>query len=794
MTPLAICTTIFRPQGVLLTLAALLAFSSLTRTQPSDRVSRVVANPVQQKEPLTIQADLINPAVVERVALAYRQFGQRDYKKLEMAVTGNTASATIPGSEVVPPFIEYYVLVFSEGSADSATYPPINPEIQPLKAEVREATISNDLIAVISPEENERLKSDDVLISFIVRMDSLVDATATHIKVDGNDVSKHLVENGSLFTLRPENAGLTLSGGSHSIQVEIYARDGKELGNYTWTFSVLGGVQAFAGTSAGWLYSSSVQLETRNESIGSETTPYNRATVAGSGTYGEYRVNGKIHITNEEKDSRQPQHRFFLGAESPWLKLGVGDAYPVFPDLIMTGRRVRGFTGNLTLGVFGLDVASGQLLRQIEGDTIKTFGGGTYSRNLLVIHPRFGKKENSYLGFTLLKSKDDISSIRYGVKPQENLVLGTDFALSFLHRTVEITGQAAASATNKDITNGTFSDADIDSVFKEYSESNRNNIRKARDILSRFITVNEHLIPLAAKNLPTLSYQGAVALNISDNAFTFTYLRHGNSFESFGQSVIRPDVVGYSVSDRVRLVQNTLFLSGGFERLQDNTAETKATTTTSTTANADISYSSHTDFPSMSVGYIHAANMNDYPIDSLSQKYSRVKTDDQTNRVFVQLSRPFEYYGRHHATFSVSTSSRDDRTPRNFDMRSTSVSLGAISAYTIPLQTFVNLSVISNSYIAVDSVRQDTVFRRDVATAYTMLSLHGEYHLAEDRVRITGTLSPMFGDVDLRRTLVGGGLQYFFTKKVSALTELNLYLNGNRDNDIIWSLILRVDV
>ncbi len=762
-----------------------------------------------------MQAVLNNAAVIERAELAYRQFGQRDYKKLEMMIAGNSAAATVPGSEIVPPFIEYYVLAYSHDSTDYASYPLFNPESQPLRVEVLDANTMNDFIAVISPEENEQLQGDDVIISFIVGPDTIADPASTHVSVDEKDVSSVLVRSGNLIILRPENANLQLSGGSHTIAVQVYGKDGKELGRSAWSFGVLGGMHSLTGTTGGWLYSSSLQLETRSENIGDASTPYNRATLAAGGMTGDYHVNGRVYITNEEKEGRQPQHRFFLGAESPWLKLGVGDAYPTFPDLIMTGKRVRGFTGNLSLGGFGLDVATGQILRHVEGDTLKTFArdslnaeqsadpsgsyasydasttpqlwakirGGTFTRDLYAIRSRFGKKESSHLGFTFLKSKDDVSSIRYGVKPQENLVLGSDFVLTFGHRTVEVTGQAAASATNKDIARGTFTDAEIDSTFQTYSESSRNNIRRVRDILSHFITVNENLIPLAAKNLPTLAYEGSFALTAFDNAFKFTYLRHGNSFESFGESFVRPDVAGYNILDRLRLVQNILFLSGGFERLKDNTAETKLATTTSTTANLGISYFPRIGFPNVTIGYAHALNANDYPIDSL-------RTDDRTNRVLVQLSRPFTHLGRHQATLSVSTSMRDDRTPRNFDVHSTNVSLAAASVFDIPLQTSISVSVNWNSFFTVDPAAHALEVSRD----YTVVYLHGEYRLADDRVRISGTLSPILGNADLRRTLIGGGAQYFFSKKVSGLTDLNLYLNGSRDNDIIWSLILRVDV
>ena len=52
-------------------------------------------------------------------------------------------------------------------------------------------------------------------------------------------------------------------------------------------------------------------------------------------------------------------------------KLQLGDAYPLFPSLFMSGKRVRGITGAVTLGYFNIDVSYGKTERKIEG----TLGG-----------------------------------------------------------------------------------------------------------------------------------------------------------------------------------------------------------------------------------------------------------------------------------------------------------------------------------------------------------------------------------------------------------------------------------
>lgn len=807
--------TIIR-RGLLVALAALFVFAS-SEAQISDKVSKVTAAPVQEGQPLSVEVDLINPSLVAKVEIAYRHFGEQTYKRMELPVVGNTAGGSIASGEVLPPFIEYYIILTLTAGGQTETYPLENADVHPLRTDVQERVQPAGYITVVSPEDREVLRPEDLLISFTVRADTLVDSSATRILVDGNDVSSFAVTAGMLVVLRPENTALSLYPGSHLIRAEVYSRDHALLESTQWGFTVSGAAEQTAvRREGGWMTGGSLQLETRNEKIDTlPGVPYNRATLTANAANGIFRSQGKIYVTNEEQSDRQPQDRFSLTAEIPWLKLGVGDMFPTYPDLIMDGRRVRGFFGDLMLGSFDLSVTSGQSVRQVEGDTIMTFPAdslaiemqrdstatyrlydanavpprwakirtGTFNRSMLIVRPRFGTEDNHW-GVTVLKSTDDVNSIRFGAKPEENLVIGSDFLASIAHHTVDLTGQAAISATNRDISRGTFSDAAIDSLYTDsagYSDSYRSNIRRVRDILSRLITVNENLVPLGANHMPTLAYEGGVAINVFDNALRGTYLRHGDSYESFGESFVRPDVQGYNISDNLRLLRNTLLLSGGYEEMKDNTAETKIATTTSTTGNVGVTYISRSDVPTVTVAYLLARNRSDYPVDSLA-------TNDQTNRIVVQLSKPFEYSGHHQAALSVSTSHRDDASVHHLNTDNTTVSLALTSTFAVPLQTVVNLLVSDNTLPSADSTGRTVFTKRD----YTTLYFNGQYRMAEDKLILTGTISPTFGDIG--RTLLDGGVRYFFTKLISAQTQVSLYLNSGRANDLIGSLILRMDM
>src|SRR5205809_545521 len=85
--------------------------------QVSDKISRVTVGRYQQGQPLSIQAELADVAAIDHIEMAYRPFGQTEYKQVEMALTGNVASASIPPGQLAAPFLEYYLSLYGRGSA-----------------------------------------------------------------------------------------------------------------------------------------------------------------------------------------------------------------------------------------------------------------------------------------------------------------------------------------------------------------------------------------------------------------------------------------------------------------------------------------------------------------------------------------------------------------------------------------------------------------------------------------------------------------------------------------------------
>ena len=758
---------------------------------------------------------------IEKVYLVYRPFGSSDYERLEMNIVGNTATTSIPTQNVLPPFLEYYI-VLQNRSGDLESYPlsenrnPFEtPPEKTIQIPVHADAESDTQIAFLSPEPGARVTPDELLISIsLLRADTIVVKRATQVLLDGADISGSAVISSDLVVVSPENAGITVRPGTHRLTVRLFNRTGTLHSSASIAFTVLGtDATPPDQREEGWRYNTSLQFESRNENIGSLDTWYNRGAMTFTGRVDDWRFNANAFITSDEKSDRQQQDRYFASAELPWVRVGYGDAYPSFPTLILSGKRVRGLTSALKLGWFNVDLTLGKTTRAVEGTLVGTFAAdsfaveyrkdslagqippygkldaqtwgkfryGTFARDLFAIRPSFGSGEGWQWGFTWLKSKDDVGSIQYGSRPQENLVIGTDFIVRLDENRIEASGQGAFSVFNSDISSGTFTDADIDSIF--HDESKRKEARDVRDVLKRFITVNENLRPLSFNSFPTTAYEASLALNYFDNVLKFTYLFRGSDYNSFGQTFLRKDIKGINITERMRLAENRVLASASAEFLKDNTAHAKIATTSFTNLNFALSYYPDADFPNITAGFARYAS-NNYLAPAGTDSMSAI--DDATNRFFIQSSYEFDLSAHHTATLSLSTSKRNDRSVRKYDVDNVTLALGLNTKYSIPLQTSIDISINTNTLPRIAT--QDSSGRFN----YSTLTFNARYSIVQDVLSVTAATSPTFGD--FKRTVWDAGLSWTALRMMLLEFQFGLYNNQGGTNDTIWSLRCRYDV
>jgi hypothetical protein len=809
-------------------------FLSTVRAQVSQYVIEVKAPTTVEKTPLSLSVELTQNTQIRRVILRYREFGKTEFKQTDMLLTGRTASAIIPAKAVLPPYIEYYI---SMQLADNkqATFPSENPETNPLKIQVKEVDAKDLEVRFLSPEPGETLEAEDLAIAVSLMFTSdAVDKKRTRIFLDGADVTDEALLSDDVLLYSPKNFNKPLNYGAHSIKIEL--KD--TLGNAYYTKQEnfnLSTATVIEEQKSSLLYNGNAQAEFRNEKIDVTKTTYVRGDVHLGGSYKELLFSGDVHVTNEEKSYLQPQNRYLATLQAAdYAKVQIGDAYPQFPSLFISGKRVRGITGAVTLGFFNLDVSYGKTDRAVEGtlgglvsfpDTIAAssrlketifegYGGGdtvlyrmfttgTFGRDFFAIRPSFGNGENIQFGLTYLKAKDDYGSIKYGTFPKENVVVGTDLLLAFDNQNVRWMSQAAVSLENNDISSGSYSDDDIRAFKGVYdttktaeqraeAEKDANDIIKIAKIARSFITVNSELSPLnPIKGMPSLAFESELSLNYFNNYVRAMLFRRGITYKSYGNDFVQNDIAGINVSDRVRLLSNKIMAGVSYESKWNNTQnDANMPTTTYNTLNTSVTAYPGINLPSFTVGYGFYTRKNPIAMDINSTFLdSLTVADDKTNRYFLSTNYDFQMAVRNNLTASISIANKKDNTFYKRDQDNINFSTLIVSSFSIPLQTTIGFIVSHTAaYSGLDSTGMSVNSKQTFD--YQTISLGARYRMMNERLNLLATVAPSFGD--FKRLLLQAGAEYQVMENHYIVSQFDYINNSNRSADVIISLLYRL--
>jgi hypothetical protein len=751
-----------------------------------------------EKTMLPLSVEIQQSSELSRVVLFFRPFGQNEFRSQEMQIMRDSAVTEIPAEDVIAPFIEYYIVATTQtGSAESLPFE--NPQVNPARIAVdpKSADAAAEMI-ILSPEEGEQVREGETYISLsFVYADTTVDKSKTKIMLNGVDLSGSMVIYDDLLIIPPDAIPASAFSGNASLSIQTFDAEGKELSSTRRAFTVLTAEQAEVIESA-FQGNGNAQAETRSESIKGVSKTYNRLDARGYGTYAKFlRANTQLTLTSEEKSENQPQNRYYLGLDARYAKLGIGDAYPKFPYTIMDGRRVRGFTFDLLLGGFNLNVANGELLRRTEFNGLPT----TFKRDMLIVRPSFGKGEKFQWGLTYMTAADKFASEQItSIKPQENVIFGTDLLVAFDDRRIEWTSQAAISLTNVDVSTGEFTKDSIDAAVKRgtFTSSEGNDLKRYLPLVRLFVTPNENLINPAGGT--SLVYETGISFYYFGNFLKASYLFHGKDYTSASATSLRKDIKGFNIIDRLRLLDNRLFLTGSYERLSNNTASSEITTTDYTTINTAVSYYPSRDYPNITVGYgvntnINPLNSDTSGLSSVDKQIALRALDDRTNRYFLQTSYDFSYWGRHNASLNIDISNKRDRTIKKQDISTFNMILLGSTVHDPKLESTVGLSFSTLEYPQVDTLGN----RSQATLSYQTLSLSGRYKIYQEVLRLNATFAPTFGD--LARTLFETSLQYSITQHQTAVLQVQFIANSSSAltaatasrNDSYISLLYRID-
>jgi hypothetical protein len=801
-----------------LTFALLVAIKTLQASPPQGGVSGSVeliehfplTSGINGK-PIMVEARVTAPGRgVVYLRLYYKSNRDQAFRFIDMRPAAQGYIGQIPANAVRVPLVQYFlVALLSDRSV--INYPTRNPYGQPLEILIRENTessiesapapapkspeksstpesktpaeVSPQLldkiekmerpiadaaftppalapILILSPEPFSAAAPNEVIIAASFMTATAVDSSSIKILLDGREVTSAAEVSPAMVSYTPPQ----IDAGEHTVTVSALDSSGDAVGPITWRFKVSGSASGVADEPVQNRVSGIAYAEMRREKFNGFNLNNNNVGADWSGNTGALHYSASAYFTSLEADTLQPRHRFVIAAGFPWLNVTLGDATPYFDDLILWGRRVRGFQAGLHTGIVNLDLVTGETVRGI-GATPSRFG--TFKQNLLGLRPSFGSRNRFLLGFTLLRVRDDTLSLKQNtaaangrVTPKDNLVLGSDLTIAFGRHRFEIKVSAAGSLLTNDISYGP---ASKDSVKENLGAD----LPFDPAAYKKWFILNESTSPLDPRGKTSLAYQVTLNFNYFNQFLTAGYKRIGSEYVSLGHSFLRNDIRGFFINDRWRMMRNRVYLTLGVESYDDhfNTVDQRPSTKLITwQCGAAIFW--NPDLPSLNFNFRNN-NRNNNLTPAAAGNFT--PEDNATRDLSFSLNYDFNALNLDHALMlNLTSSDRVDNVKRavSGDVASNLKSLSLRTRFEIPLTSTLTFATNDN-----DIAGGQSSFK------YNMFSGRADYDFfqqrtepAEMQIRAYGAFSRVSaaggtgasGVIDYNQTgfQLGGVLQY----------------------------------
>lgn len=406
--------------------------------------------------------------------------------------------------------------------------------------------------------------------------------------------------------------------------IELSSRN-QEIGGSTR--DALGGRIQVSGQEGGWSYSmsgyftsqESNRLQPQNR-LSADIRFKDRFQLRGGDVYPQLSnlsINGRrirgvdsqLYLFNEFLEAR-----FLMGR----MNRSIDNLYQGIrtEDRMMAGQSVGtlyfldfadGGRGSFQKNVIGGGLTLGKRDRfefslhglKIEDDTTSLSLIDNYN-DLLNLNPELGSHLDQADRSNLEQNPDNLSVSGANPTPMGNFVLGTGLKFTMDNQRIQFRSEGGASLLNYDISEGPLTqkraeelgmniDQDLENIFDQLSwliiiNDQMNNLPiKLQEIDGR--TEADPFIPSSI-----FANDTRLDLNYLGNQFQIRYRWTGPDYHSLANSSIRRDISGFSLADRIRLFNNQIYVTLGYENLRDNLLETRDATLKTMTYRAGVSW------------------------------------------------------------------------------------------------------------------------------------------------------------------------------------------------------------
>ncbi len=769
-------------------------FAQAAWANPDGTIIHHPLREVPVDQPIVIETSFLTG--VRLAEVHFRKQGDAAYQVKEMRQRSNGSyAATLDLPVATGDLVEYYIAV-ETSTGRVITDPAENPEMLPHTVNViRRASFQTEGIeaVLLSPEPGAKVNPSDFFIAISLFADS-IDVTKLQLKLDGNDITKQSDVTAELVTY----SGKGIKEGDHEVRLwyAMSADNIMKLAEASFTVSTEGAEDIFSGKGFTQVATQSAEIGEGPQKFDEEgkfranfRTEYKGQTNLGTKT--DYkRVGGDLsyernllkfgftgdYDSEDDPAVNQPLSRYLFTANlANRLLVDYGDTYPVFSPVTLYGTRVRGISAAVNLGIFNFQFVHGELNRAVISkadkanralanatladtlDNDSTSFTGTFQRDISGGRVSIGPG-SAQIGLSAFKAKDRQSSLKYnpinaalfqGEAPKENVVAGLDIKFSAWNKRVNFDASIATGLSNEDITGGSVDQETLAAGGIDISQS-------TIDAVSNFITFNTNLnpLPLGALDKKNLfAYTAGGSVNALNNNFSARYRYHGGYFQTYGASVAR-DLESFEISDRIRMWQNRIFLTGSYATTSNNLLGTNANTLE--TNNIGFQFAAYLPkMPTLTIGYNTIARDNSFSYVTSSTKYleqvdgSSKPEDNTTNIISVSTSYAATAFDlRHNFSLSFATSDKKDKTKdigqtatsagdtiANYytafgSANTNSFGFGITTEWKFPLRTNLNVSVTSGKTETLDSTGLNV---KNADTKATTIGLSGDYTAVNDQ-------------------------------------------------------------